>query len=107
MIDITNSIPSGISSDLGYSTLVVRVHDLSSAAQDDYTYYVLVRDYIIEAKSLKSILLIILQENGFEFDLVSFTCRRVNVSFAVATNQMALSGYSPSAMLELSTTGTY
>ena len=42
MIDITDSIPSGISSDLGYSTLIVRVHDLSSAMQDDYTYYVLV-----------------------------------------------------------------
>ena len=42
MINITNSIPSDISGDLGYSTLIVRVHDLSSITQDDFTYYVLV-----------------------------------------------------------------
>jgi hypothetical protein len=42
MIDITNSIPSGVSGDLGYSTLIVRVLDLSSTTPNDYTYYVLV-----------------------------------------------------------------
>ena len=42
MINITNSIPSGVSGDLGYSTLIVRVHDLSSTMLNDFTYYVLV-----------------------------------------------------------------
>ena len=42
MIDITNSVPSGVSGDPGYSTLIVRVHDLSSVMSDDYTYFVLV-----------------------------------------------------------------
>ena len=46
-----------------------------------------------------------LQENGFEFDLTPFECRRVNVSFAVTTHQMAVSSYSPSAMLDLSIAG--
>ena len=54
--------------------------------------------------SLKSVIL--LQENGFELDLAPFECRRVEVSFAVATDQMAVSSYSPSAMLVLPTAGT-
>ena len=41
-INITNSIPSELSSDVGYSTLIVRVLDLSSTTTDDYTYFVLV-----------------------------------------------------------------
>ena len=42
MINITNSIPSGITSDLGHSTLIVRVLDQSSSTQNDSTYFVLV-----------------------------------------------------------------
>ena len=47
MINISNSIPSSVSGDLGYSTLIVRVHDLSSTTQDDFTYYVLVSDSVL------------------------------------------------------------
>ena len=46
-INITNSIPSGVSGDLGYSTIIVRVLDLSSTTQDDFTYYVLVSDRML------------------------------------------------------------
>ena len=42
-----------------------------------------------------------IQENGFEFDLAPFTCRQVAISFAIATNQMGVSDYSPPTTLSL------
>ena len=48
-----------------------------------------------------------IQENGFEFDLAPFTCRHVEISFAVATNWMAVSDYSPPATLFLSSGSKY
>ena len=39
MINITRSIPSDLSDDLGYSTLIVRVQDKSSMIENDFTYY--------------------------------------------------------------------
>ena len=44
-----------------------------------------------------------IQENGFEFDLAPFACRRVEISFAVATQQMNVSSYSAATTVELST----
>lgn len=43
MIDITHSVPSNLSINLGYSTLIVRVQDKSSRKDNDFTYYTLVR----------------------------------------------------------------
>ena len=47
IINITDSIPSDFDRNLGYSTLIVRVQDLSSKTPSDYTYYVLVWHNII------------------------------------------------------------
>ena len=41
-ISVANSTPTGVDDTLGYSTIIVRVLDLSSATQNDSTYYVLV-----------------------------------------------------------------
>ena len=47
MIDITHSVPSNLSINLGYSTLLVRVQDKSSMKDNDFTYYTLVRMIIL------------------------------------------------------------
>ena len=41
-ISVANSTPTGVADTLGFSTIIVRVLDLSSATQNDSTYYVLV-----------------------------------------------------------------
>ena len=41
-ISVASSIPTGVADTLGFSTIIVRVLDLSSATQNDSTYYVLV-----------------------------------------------------------------
>ena len=42
-----------------------------------------------------------LQENGFEFDLAPFLCKKIAVSFAVATYDSSLSNYSPSVIIDI------
>ena len=42
MINISDAVPSSLTDDLGFSTLIVRVLDISSTALNDFTFYVLV-----------------------------------------------------------------
>ena len=67
-----------------------------------YYYYFF---FFIIFFSLTASVLLFLQENGFEFDLAPFACRQVEISFAVATNGMAVSNYSPSTTILLSDHG--